>query len=1085
MYRLIKILIIGLPFVLFYNNAGAQRCTTLGQTASTAFPVCGSAVFSQTNVPICVNTTLVSRCTDFPYQDKNPFWYQFTCYNSGTLGFVITPNALSDDYDWQMYDITGHNPIDAYTDTSLFVACNWSGESGQTGASALGSDVQLCAGFGVPLFTSMPFLQAGHTYLLMVSHFTDSQSGYSLSFGVGTAVITDSLPPHLQTASVTCDGTQLFVKLNKQMRCNSLSADGSDFVIQPNLGNVVSAAGVNCNNGFDMDSIILNLDHPLIPGNYQLVVQTGNDGNTLLDNCDAGITVGELISFTLPNSIPAQVDSITPPGCNANSLELFLDQPVDCNSIAADGSDFLVNGPEPVTVIGATPIRCVNGFATGVNLLLGNNINTGGNYQLFIQKGSDSNTVLNSCNGAIIPGYVYSFTAKDTLNAHFQVHISAGCIADTLDFLPDHSDTLLSRTWTFEDGSISHLLLPVRIYPVPENAAVQLSISNGTCSAFFNWSDYLPDYRNVADFNTDAVKYCVKDTVSLSNLSTGDIQSQYWSWGDGTIDTIGNHLQHQYFASGIDTIQLVVISSIGCKDTLRQQVQIKGPIQAGFQYQVTESCHADSIQFIAIPGNGIVSWNWHFEDGSYDTIANPLKIYSIFGIKQVSLSVSDGVCSADSSVVYQLLDHLPHPAFSVTDATVCLHDTISIVNHSTGDVQGVLWNWGDGTLSFSNTPGMHVYQASGQYDIGLYLTSSTGCKDSLKLPVVVHVLPTPDFNFSSACLPMATVTFSNLSSISDGTTNAMLYQWNFGDSLNGNNTSLAAVPAPHTYTTPGPYTIQLTVTSNEGCIATLQKQDSLIFAAPLAAFTTSTTGVCLGQLISFADHSLSADGSIVQWLWDFGDGQQAVLQQPPPHKYVDTFVYHAHLQVIDSHRCMNVSPDYPLTIYSYPVLELGADRYLLEGEQLYMVPQELSGNQLQYAWSPVNLFNQADLATPYISQLTADTVTCYLTVTSIGGCSVSDYVLIHLLKNPVIPNTITPNNDQINDSWKIDYLNGYPHCHVEVYNRYGQLVFESIGYSHPWDGTYNNKPLPAGTYYYIIDPGMHQQVLKGYVTIIR
>ena len=66
----------------------------------------------------------------------NPFWYSFTCYTSGTLGFLITPKNLGDDYDWQLFDITGHNPSEVYTNPALIVTGNWSGTSGVTGAKS-------------------------------------------------------------------------------------------------------------------------------------------------------------------------------------------------------------------------------------------------------------------------------------------------------------------------------------------------------------------------------------------------------------------------------------------------------------------------------------------------------------------------------------------------------------------------------------------------------------------------------------------------------------------------------------------------------------------------------------------------------------------------------------------------------------------------------------------------------------------------------------------------------------------------------------------------------------------------------------
>jgi len=87
----------------------------------------------------------------------------------------------------------------------------------------------------------------------------------------------------------------------------------------------------------------------------------------------------------------------------------------------------------------------------------------------------------------------------------------------------------------------------------------------------------------------------------------------------------------------------------------------------------------------------------------------------------------------------------------------------------------------------------------------------------------------------------------------------------------------------------------------------------------------------------------------------------------------------------------------------------------------------------------------------------------------------------------VIPNTFTPNGDNINDKWVIDALTQFPKCTVSIFTRYGTLIFYSIGYGQPWDGTYHNSPLPAGTYYYIIKiiAGNGINNLSGPVTIIR
>src|SRR2546421_564261 len=110
----IKRLTFLLSLLLLIKVAIAQptACTTLGQNPGTAFPVCGTSVFSQSTVPACGGRPVPYPCNDNLATDINPYWYKFTCFKAGTLGFVITPNNLNEDYDWQVFDITNHNPGD-------------------------------------------------------------------------------------------------------------------------------------------------------------------------------------------------------------------------------------------------------------------------------------------------------------------------------------------------------------------------------------------------------------------------------------------------------------------------------------------------------------------------------------------------------------------------------------------------------------------------------------------------------------------------------------------------------------------------------------------------------------------------------------------------------------------------------------------------------------------------------------------------------------------------------------------------------------------------------------------------------------
>jgi gliding motility-associated-like protein len=93
--------------------------------------------------------------------------------------------------------------------------------------------------------------------------------------------------------------------------------------------------------------------------------------------------------------------------------------------------------------------------------------------------------------------------------------------------------------------------------------------------------------------------------------------------------------------------------------------------------------------------------------------------------------------------------------------------------------------------------------------------------------------------------------------------------------------------------------------------------------------------------------------------------------------------------------------------------------------------------------------------------------------------------MIRVLKKPVIPNVFSPNGDGINDVWDIKYLAAYPGATVDVFNRGGQMIFRSQGYTTPWNGTYKGNPLPVGTYYYVIDPKNGREKISGSITILK
>jgi gliding motility-associated-like protein len=84
-----------------------------------------------------------------------------------------------------------------------------------------------------------------------------------------------------------------------------------------------------------------------------------------------------------------------------------------------------------------------------------------------------------------------------------------------------------------------------------------------------------------------------------------------------------------------------------------------------------------------------------------------------------------------------------------------------------------------------------------------------------------------------------------------------------------------------------------------------------------------------------------------------------------------------------------------------------------------------------------------------------------------------------------IPNAFSPNNDGLNDTWRINGLEVTPNAKVTVYNRYGEIVFETTGKTLEWDGTYKGQPLAIDSYVYMVDLKNGMPLRKGTVMIVR
>jgi aqualysin 1 len=278
--------------------------------------------------------------------------------------------------------------------------------------------------------------------------------------------------------------------------------------------------------------------------------------------------------------------------------------------------------------------------------------------------------------------------------------------------------------------------------------------------------------------------------------------------------------------------------------------------------------------------DGIVTaWNWDFGDGAAATEQNPSHTWTAGGAYTVTLTVTDdkGATSAPRSKTVSLANpnnQPPTPGFTAD----CGQNYCSFTDQSSDpDGQVVAWNWdyGDGFGSTLQNP-FHIYNAPGTYTVTLVVTDNDGATGTatqqVTLPAGEGGNTAPRADFTASCSGL-TCDFTDTSTDPDGTVTA--WSWDFGDGQGATERNPS-----HTYAAGGSYTVTLTVTDDAGetgtATRTLNLSDGSTNSPPTADFSAS----CGENFCQFTDLSTDADGTVVAWNWDYGDGFGSTLRNP-------------------------------------------------------------------------------------------------------------------------------------------------------------------------------------------------------------
>jgi gliding motility-associated-like protein len=428
--------------------------------------------------------------------------------------------------------------------------------------------------------------------------------------------------------------------------------------------------------------------------------------------------------------------------------------------------------------------------------------------------------------------------------------------------------------------------------------------------------------------------------------------------------------------------------------------------------------------------------------------------------------------------------------FTVTSQPFCERQPITFTSTSTsteGTLTGFVWNFANGAGVFTATSAAaltRTYATFGTYNVKLNVITSNNCVSADKIiPVEVKPLARPNFSFPAiSCLPNANVQFTNLSTVPNAAPSTLTYLWDFGDPSSGTVNNSTAVDPSHVYVDLGPYNVTLSATTTDGCIHDTTIVLNTIHPQPIASFTTDAIDVCIGAPFLFTSTSNPADGTIQSYSWDLADGSTRTLGSFS-YTYADTGTYIVSHFIINSFGCKSTIATKTIYVNGYPDADAGPDKQMLEGGQVQLTPPNNYPMPVTFAWTPPTYLDDPTRVDP--TARPPDDITYLLTVTSNKGCSDTSSVFIRVLKDPPVPNIFSPNGDGVHDTWVIPYLDSYPGCTVEVVNRYGNLVFRSVGYATPWDGKVKGRDVPVGTYYYVIDPKNGRKRKAGYVDIIR
>jgi gliding motility-associated-like protein len=489
----------------------------------------------------------------------------------------------------------------------------------------------------------------------------------------------------------------------------------------------------------------------------------------------------------------------------------------------------------------------------------------------------------------------------------------------------------------------------------------------------------------------------------------------------------------------------------------------------------TTICDGDPV---TLTGSGTAtSYTW--DNGVTDGVAfNPSTtvLYTVTGTDAAGCTATDQVTVTVNTCTG------PTALFNASATTLCVGDCIDFTNASINVPAGALvgWNLPGGTPSTSTqySPTNVCYNAPGTYWATLVITDATfNVLDSTGVAITVTTCTAPVAGFTASAGPYCSgdcITFTSTSTYTSPAT----FAWNFG---NGQTNVTENPGAPICFNDPGTYDVTLIVTDANGADTTVQSITISDCTPPTAGFTVDANTLCVGECVNITNASSNATS--YQWTFNGGTPSTSTSADPGTVCFFGEGTYDISLVVTNAYGTDSTGTT--VTINPIPSVETIADTSIISSVSVEL--EAYGANDLDYIWTPSTWLDCPDCQT---TTAAPQSNTFYIvTATNDYGCvdTAGVMITVEFIEAIGVPSAFSPNNDGVNDILYVQG-SGINDMTFRVYNRYGQMVFESLDQSYGWDGTFQGKPENPGVFvYYVLYTNSvgEELILEGDVTLIR